>query len=407
MNTEIKKKNYKKLNTIFMKELRKKINNGHLPSFEVEIGQYVIWENEDNVPHQINSDFMHPDFKFDIGVIFPGESSSPVLFNSKKQIKDFRYGCGLTPNLTGQITIKGEAPESDFEYPSGHHHMGMREHDHLKHFHGFVTGGKTGDQIYLTHTPIFADTRHHFQIILECSFVEQEHIDAYNELRASNFGDGKVDLFFDHLALIDIQSGALKELDIHSLRYHIDLKTEIPNVIYRGAKVTHPKFNRMDGANAKVKIKRVLHFRTFTPDMPHPDALTYLMYGNGKDVFIDYFISRAPNIHTVAKLAKAPDFWKTEHHNDVLKFSIPSKKIIDVGPKKLQRVSFLDNQYHLIWGAPSGYNSKVDPLQNHIQNSNENWEYEVKLEDGTMGNIEIKSFTHYNSAGLLNDGLGF
>jgi len=73
-----------------MKELRVKISNGHLPSFEVIIGQYVIWENDDNVPHQINSDLRHPDFAFDIGVLFPGELSSPVLFNSKKQIKDLK-----------------------------------------------------------------------------------------------------------------------------------------------------------------------------------------------------------------------------------------------------------------------------------------------------------------------------
>jgi hypothetical protein len=391
-----------------MKEIRKKIKNNLLPSFEIEIGQTVIWENEDDVPHQINSDLRHPDFAFDIGVVFPGESSSPVLFNSLKQINDFRYGCGLTPNLTGLIKIKGNAPLSDFEYPHhAVHHAGMDENEHLKHFHGFVTGGKTGDQIYLTHTPIFADTRHHFQIILECSFVEQEHIDAYNELRASDFGDGKVDLFFEHLALIDIKSGKLDELKIHSLRYHTDLKTEVPGIIYRGAKVSHPKFSKKAGADAKVKINRILHFRTFTPDMPHPDALTYLMYGNGEDIFIDYYISRAPNIHTVAKLAKAPEFWKDDNYSEVLKFSIPSKKIIDVGPKTLQRVSFLDNQYHLIWGVPSGYTSKVDPLETLTQNINGNWDYQVKLEDGTLSNIEIKTFTHYNSAGLLNDGLGF
>ncbi|MEM6813671.1 MAG: hypothetical protein AAF600_04685 [Bacteroidota bacterium] len=392
------------------------IENGVLPSFDIEIGQTVIWTNKDSLPYQLNSDPNNPHFFFDIGIIFPGESSSPILINSKFGIDELIYGDGLSPNKKAKIKVIGPNPVPPSNH-SGHNHEDHYSHssseevhdqnDHLKHFHGFVTGGITGDRIYMTHTPIFADERHHFQIILEAQFVESKHIIAYNKLRTSEFGHGKVDLFFDHLALINIQSGKVDELDLFGLRYHTDLQTENPEIVYRGAKVFHPAFDSRKGARVRVKIKNVLHFRKFEPDMEYPESLTYLMYGNGTDVFFDYFISRAPNFHSVGKLAKVPDFWTSEMHNGVLKFQIPSRKIIEASPKQLQRVSFLDNRHHLVWGTPSGLGSALDPLAREPLNKYGNREFDVLLESGQKGRIEVSHLTHFNAAGLLNDGLGF
>jgi hypothetical protein len=392
-----------------MKNLKTvKIENNMLPSFSVEIGQYVVWENRDSVAHQLNSDLNRDDFKFDAGIIFPGDLSSPVFFNVKSPIEGFKYGCGLVPNLSAVVNVGSPLKES--EHGSDHgHDQGHGNHDHLKHFHGFVTGGGTGDRIYMAHTPIFSDERHHFQIILQASFAEENHLQRYNELRSSPYGHGKVQLFFDHLAMIDIQSGEITELTADSLRYYPDVPTVRPGLVYPSVSTAIPEFS-----GAKIKIEKILHFRTFEPNMDYPESLTYLMYGNEQDVFIDHFISRAPNFHSVAKLAAPPSFWTKEYYDKTLKIQIPSRKLIDVSPKNIKRIAFLDNVTHLIWGLPSGStsplnpaNSSPDPLRREPLNENGNRLFEVVLENGEKSVIEISHLLHFDAVRLLNDGLGF
>jgi hypothetical protein len=381
------------------KQITVKIENGKLPSLILETGQSVIWQNCDNVAHQINSNLDSKVFKFDIGIIFPGEFSSPVLFDVKSPSEGFSYGCGLVPDLSATIHV-GVTPAPDTGHDHGHDHG--HGHDHLKHFHGFVTGGRTGDQIYMTHTPIFSDERHHFQIILQASFAEKKHKDAYEKIRNSEYGSGKIQLFFDHVALIDIQSGELKELTADHLRYYPDVPTIREGLVMPGVST-----KLMEFAGAIIKIDKVLHFRKFEPDMAYPENMTYLMYGNGKDVFIDHFISRAPNFHSVAKLAEPPLFWSEQYFNTTLKIQVPSRKIIDVSQKNIKRVAFLDNQTHLIWGIPSGAVAPVDPLEREEADARGNRIFDILLESGEKGKIEISHLLHFDAIRLLNEGLGF
>lgn len=384
------------------------IEEGKLLSFTVEVGTAVVWINNDTVAHQINSDLTNSDFKFDIGVIFPGETSSPVIFNVKSPPEGFKYGCGLVSNLKANVFVGVEEPAE--QHGRGHdgdhaEHHGVHNVEHEgsynDHFHGFVTNGKIGNKIYMTHTPIFADKNHHFQIILQSAFCNEIHVNAYNALRNSSYGNGKVQLFFEHIALIDIQAGKIKELTVHSVRYYPDVPTVREGLVMPSVPTVIPEFK-----GAKVKIEQVLHFRTFTPDMPYPEHLTYLLYGNDQEVFMDSFISRAPNFHSVAKLAIVPDFWKSDHHNTTLQIQIPSRKIVDVSPKTIKRICFLDNQTHLIWGIPSGALAPVDPLEREPQN-NGNRVFNVKFEDYSESLISIDKLLHFDATRLLNEGLGF
>jgi hypothetical protein len=378
-----------------------KIKKNTLPSFSIEVGQIVIWENQDKLAHQLNSDTENQDFIFDVGILFPGEISSPVLFDTPSTTEGFVYGCGLVPGLKATIHVgtnhPGQPDHDHMPHDSGQGHGGGH-HDHLKHFHGFVTGGKTGDKIYMTHTPIFSDERHHFQIILQASFVEEKHLTEYNKLRNSEYGAGKVQLFFDHLALIDIQSGVIKELEADSLRFYPNVPTVRPGLVMPLVSTIVPEF-----ARAKIKIDKILHFRTFTPDMPYPETLTYLMYGNENDVFIDHFISRAPNFHSVAKLSIIPSFWTKQYHDTAIIVTIPVMKIRDASPKAIKRLAFLDDQFHLIWGLPSGALLPVDPL---VKISSKG-EFEMTTEKGEKGKALVSNFLHFDATRLLNDGLGF
>lgn len=156
-----------------------------------------------------------------------------------------------------------------------------------------------------------------------------------------------------------------------------------------------------------VRIDRVLHFHQFQTDADYPQGLTYLVYGDMDDVFIDHFIDRAPSFHSVAKLKQRPEFFTKDCVDRVLKVSIPAKRIRDVEPKLLRRVSFVDNTFHVIWLPPPGvYPQPQDPLRplGSSPVPQPALPYDVIVEDGRTGKIEIERFLHFDVR-LLNYGV--
>ena len=75
--------------------------------FPVLVGDVIIWENEDDVPHSITSGLpAYPEFSgvfFNPGLVNPGESVSHVLVNS--DFNSFYYFCEFHPWLTGNFFI--------------------------------------------------------------------------------------------------------------------------------------------------------------------------------------------------------------------------------------------------------------------------------------------------------------
>ena len=243
----------------------------------------------------------------------------------------------------------------------------------------------------MTHTPVIADPRHHFQVILQGSLVEDAHVAAYDAVRQSEFADGKVQVFHDHISLADIGKGDVTLLPNARLQYHPtspDIGQPFPGL----------------EAEVPVRIDRVLHFHQFDPDTDYPDGLAYVVYGDQDDVFIDHLITRAPSFHSVAKLAGVPDFWKDLPEGTTTTIRVPSKRIFDVSPKFLPRVAYVDNAFHLVWLPPPGAfafgrDQPQDPL---IRRDMTAPTYEVILEDGKTGHIEIGRFLHFDVR-LLNN----
>lgn len=359
------------------------IRNNTFPELTVALGDYVVWRNTDSVPHTVETD-PKSSYYFNVGPLPPNETSSPVRFSKPGR---FDYVCRFHHDMEGAVAVRdvnGQPPHDHGDHGGGH---GGHGGHNVKHFHGFVTGGRSGDRLYMSHTPVIADERHHFQIILRCSFEDSAHKDIYDQLRATAFGAGKVQTFHDHLALEDIGSGAIKRLPECNLIYH---PPEAPN----GTDIV--------GLETKVpvRIDKVLHFHQFAPDAEYPDGLTYIMYGDADDIFIDHHIIGAPSFHSVAKLKKRPAFWTDERIGGTIGFKIPEKRMIDASPKVHKRVAFVDNAYHLSWLPPSGaFGTLPDPLKRR-DNSAPN--YDVLLEDGAAGAIEIESFIHFD-VGLLNN----
>lgn len=353
------------------------IHKGRFPKIKVPIGTSVIWRNCDSSVHsaETRSDSSH---YFNAGPILPGRSSSPIEFNDEATVD---YVCRYHHGMTGQIEVVCSGP-IEVGSPSGGHGP------HFKHYHGFVTGGRRADNLYLSHTPILADARHHFQILLRAFLTNPDDIKAYNELRESEYGDGRVDIFHDHLSLPDIGSGKITELPSASLTY----RPSGGFAIVPGTKEDQ----------VKVKIDKVILFHQFELDKPYPDGLEYYVYGDDNDVFIDHIIDRAPGFHSVAKLKEVPEFWKCRK-GDLVKIRIPTKKIRELPPQIIERAAMIDNTFQLFWLPPAGIYrpNPADPL---IPRDDSEPIYDVVLDNGASESIEIGRFVHFDFK-LLNYGV--
>lgn len=353
------------------------IRNLQFPPVSIKVGTYVVWRNLDPVVHSAETLPRAPLY-FNAGAMHPGDASSPVYFETAGS---YDYLCRYHRGMTGVVTVLAEETVASAAVDGGHH-------EHLRHFHGFVTGGRSGQRLFMTHTPVIADERHDRQVILQGSLVDQTHIDAYDALRASEYGDRRVQIFHDHLSMPDIAAGTITELPESSLEYYPQGTGEpVPGL----------------EENIPVTIDKVLHTHQFEPDSDYPDGLAYLMYGDADDVFIDHQITRAPNFHSVAKLATVPEFWTGDQVGRTLQFRIPSKHIYDVSPKIARRVAYVDNSFHLFWlPAPGVYSSAPqDPLINRTGGPAI---YDVALDGGGAGRIEIGRFIHFDVR-LLNYGV--
>ena len=378
------------------------IENKSFPELTIPAGTFVVWRNNDPVVHSAETRRDAARY-FTAGALHPGEASSPVYF---AEPGEYKYLCRFHADMTGSLTVTGEAGTDPQGGHGGHHgghavpspqdagpHMveaaegEQGDHaGHLRHYHGFVTGGRTSKRLYMTHTPVFSDERHCYQIILQGSLIDPEQARVYDKLRWHD-PHGAMQIFHRHLDLTKIRDGEVTELPEAFVEHY-------------PAGVTNTPGESVDGLpdeQVRVRIDRVLHFRTFEPDSDYPDGLAYLMYGDEDDVFIDHFISRAPNFHSVAKLRSRPEFF-SGGEDEPLTVLIPSKAIRDVSPKTIARVAFVDNRFHLFWLPPPGINPlPVDPLS-------VNTPYEVTVGGQPAGTMEVGQLLHFDTR-ILNYGV--
>lgn len=350
------------------------IAKNKFPTIKVPPGTSIIWKNSDATSHSAETLKKAKDY-FNAGAIRPGQSSLPIEFNS---IGEYPYLCRYHHGMTGKVVVHN-GPIEIGAPGHGHGH-------HFKHLHGFVTNGNDTDSLYLTHTPILADTRHHFQIVLRARIVAQDVAKIYKNLRESPFGDGRVDVYHSHVSLLDIRDGKITTLPKASLAY-------FPNGSYS-------LIPGIDEKEFELEIMEVLHFHTFDKDMDYPASLEYLMYGSDTEVFIDHFMNSAPSFHSVAKLKTIPKFWKG---TGTQRLTIPSKKMVSSSPITLDRVAFVDNAFSLAWLPPPGFlrPEPQDPLKARDGSSTE---YECVSSEGIKGTLEVGAHIHFDYK-LLNYGV--
>ncbi|MBK6771250.1 MAG: hypothetical protein IPG78_03725 [Ignavibacteria bacterium] len=189
------------------------IKDNRFSPIVIEKDTYVVWRNLDSIPHSAETLPGTLNY-FNAGPLFPNDTSSPIYF-SKEGV--FNYICRFHRGMNGvvKVTAAGKSHHETNDHDSHDHH----DH-HGKHFHGFVTGGRSSQQLFMTHTPVLADSRHHFQVILQASLPNPIHAAAYDALRNSSYGNGKVQIFHNHMALTDIRDGILTVLPESSFEYY-------------------------------------------------------------------------------------------------------------------------------------------------------------------------------------------
>jgi hypothetical protein len=376
------------------------IRNNVFPRLTIEPGTFVVWRNLDPYAHSVETKGDDLNY-FNAGAMHPNEASSPIFFAKPGS---FSYLCRFHTEMTGTVVVAPEAGNSDRDHDHGHgggtghgpDAIGGHDHGHdhgLAHYHGFVTGGWSGDRIYMTHTPVLADERHNYQVILRGHFVKPRHARIYEGLRESAYGDQVVQIFHDHMSMPDIGAGNIKLLPNAEVAYWPGgTQTTIGP-----AQITVPGLE-----DVPIAIDEVLHFHQFKTDEAYPDALTYIMYGDDEDVFIDHLIEGAPSFHSVAKLAKAPKGWTS---SGARLFKVPGRAIRSLQPRQISRVAMVDNAFHLFWLLPPGalVRQAQDPLIVR-GNAQPNHNHSIEFEGGEMDDIEIARFLHFDIR-LLNYGV--
>ena len=119
------------------------------PSITIVPDTFVVWRNLDPVPHTVETD-PAATYYFNVGPLATGEVSSPVWFNREGM---FPYACRFHAEMAGDVLVSAKArvgiksgdpmPTTQMMPGSMHDHGG---HGSLAHFHGFVTGGRSGSK---------------------------------------------------------------------------------------------------------------------------------------------------------------------------------------------------------------------------------------------------------------------
>lgn len=157
--------------------------------------------------------------------------------------------------------------------------------------HGMFMLGTT--TLYLCHMPMFHHQDHRYQLTLQ-AHLDAASMAAYLEDKARNTGVAYnlINLESDPFILPDVANGGV---------------TSFPAQVFRG-------YSNADGgtpgpqilANATVFIDRVVVFRGLDDDIPRPDHLTYVLFGDGEEAHLDHYIAREPDFQHLLTLVEVP-----------------------------------------------------------------------------------------------------
>jgi hypothetical protein len=163
-----------------------------------------------------------------------------------------------------------------------------------RHIHAFaIMGTNRESKFYFSHTPMFHNPVHTYQVIFEGEFDKNEDMEKYLEKREELRKKGerpdnaviianpnKLQSFEEILNIPNLNKGSFTGNGFEGLGFK------------NGNAFEQPPFME----NVKINIKKVLLFQKLNPNtLDYPDFLTYYLYGNASELYISHLLSKAPN----------------------------------------------------------------------------------------------------------------
>lgn len=150
--------------------------------------------------------------------------------------------------------------------------------------------------LYLSHMPIFWLEDHHYQLTLQARLDPVSWQLYLNEV--ASFPGVPLNLANnDAWTLPQLVSGEI---------------TEYKATLYRGYSNANGGTQGPQITNTStVYIERVVYWRAFDSNIPRPIDLTYVLFGNAKQAFLDHYVAADPDYQHLALLSEVPSWLST------------------------------------------------------------------------------------------------
>jgi hypothetical protein len=146
------------------------------------------------------------------------------------------------------------------------------------------------ETVYLSHLPMFQEEGgspmlHRYQAILEVTFTKQE---GYVKDRRGHQTTKIYTLNPERFVLPELVAADPQHQPLRSFK-----ATEI----FRGHLERDDRVSILQ--DVEVSVKRVSHFREFTPKAQKSPQLEYLLFGNGQELFLAHLITAPPDFDQI------------------------------------------------------------------------------------------------------------
>jgi hypothetical protein len=157
--------------------------------------------------------------------------------------------------------------------------------------HGFIMAGTT--KLYICHLPMFNMQNHMYQVTLEVT-IPKEAFDTYLADKEAHpeavyvLGNLQTDLFTIPDVILD-----------KTTLFMADIFRGVPEDPNTETPLIH---------NIETRITRVVYARHFDYGITYPDDLTYVVFGNEREAFIDHYLTSDKDFLNIISLAKVPSW---------------------------------------------------------------------------------------------------
>lgn len=157
--------------------------------------------------------------------------------------------------------------------------------------HGmFMLGTST---LYLSHMPMFTKQDHYYQLTLQAR-LDPASMTTYLTDKGAHPGQAYnlINLDSDQFTLPALVTGQVKTYSAAIYRGYSNLNGGTPGPLIV--------------AKATVTPVRVIYFRAFNQNIPRPQRLSYMLFGDGKEAHLDHYIAADPDYQHLMTLPQVP-----------------------------------------------------------------------------------------------------